>query len=40
MTLDEAKEKNLEIEVVYLNKHVEATIKAAKTAETTNPWSS
>lgn len=40
MTLEEAKEKNLDIVVIYLNKHVEATIKAQGTAKTTNPWKS
>lgn len=40
ITLEEAQEKGLNIEVVYLNKHIEQTVKAQKEkrSQKANPW--
>lgn len=39
MTLEEAQEKGLEVEILYLNKHIEKTIKAKEKKKTkTSPW--
>jgi hypothetical protein len=38
MTLEEAQEKNLDIECIYINKHVEKIITAEKEKTGGNPW--
>lgn len=38
MSLAEAKDKGVDVEVVYLNKHIEKTVKSQVEKKQSNPW--